>query len=131
MAELDPEAFDVGFAKLIGLRTIEASGDRVVLQWEMNADLLQPNGIAHGGVHCAAVETAATYGAALWFGGRGRVVGVSNHTDFLRPVTAGILTATATPIQRGRSQQLWRVEITDTDLRLVAIGQVRLQNLPA
>lgn len=33
------------------------------------------------------------------------------------------------PIHRGRSQQLWLVTITDDDDRVVARGQVRLQNL--
>jgi uncharacterized protein (TIGR00369 family) len=44
-------------------------------------------------------------------------------------VNSGRLTATATPIHRGRSQQLWQVAITDEQDRLVARGQVRLQNL--
>jgi 1,4-dihydroxy-2-naphthoyl-CoA hydrolase len=91
--------------------------------------LHQPYGIVHGGVHCAAVETAASVGAALWFGDRGTVVGVSNHTDFLRGVRDGELTATATPIHRGGMQQLWLVEVTDEQGRAVARGQVRLQNL--
>jgi uncharacterized protein (TIGR00369 family) len=82
-------------------------------------------------VYCAAVETAASWGAALWYGERGKVVGVSNTTDFLRSVRDGVLTATATPVHRGRSQQLWQVEITDAATRLVARGQVRLQNLAA
>jgi uncharacterized protein (TIGR00369 family) len=59
------------------------------------------------------------------------VVGVSNQTDFLRSVRDGRLTATGTPIHRGRSQQLWLVEVTDEQDRLVARGQVRLQNLTA
>jgi uncharacterized protein (TIGR00369 family) len=83
----------------------------------------------HGGVYCAVVESAASIGAAMWLGDRGKVVGVSNHTDFLRSVSTGRMTATATPIHRGRSQQLWQVEITDEQQRLVARGQVRLQNL--
>jgi uncharacterized protein (TIGR00369 family) len=58
------------------------------------------------------------------------VVGTSNHTDFLRPVREGTLTATATPVQRGRSQQLWDVAITDEEDRLVATGRVRLANQP-
>jgi 1,4-dihydroxy-2-naphthoyl-CoA hydrolase len=80
-------------------------------------------------VHCAAVETAASIGAASWMGDRGQVVGVSNQTDFLRGVREGELTATATPLHRGRLQQLWQVEITDEGGRLVARGQVRLQNI--
>ena len=54
---------------------------------------------------------------------------MSNQTDFLRAVRDGELTAVGTPVHRGRSQQLWQVEITDADDRLVARGQVRLQNL--
>jgi acyl-coenzyme A thioesterase PaaI-like protein len=36
---------------------------------------------------------------------------------------------TATPVHRGRRQQLWIVTIADSGDRLVARGQVRLQNL--
>jgi uncharacterized protein (TIGR00369 family) len=75
------------------------------------------------------VETAASIGAALWLGDRGQVVGVSNHTDFLRAIRAGEVTARATPIHRGRTQQLWLVEIRDEADKLVARGQVRLQNM--
>ncbi len=42
----------------------------------------------------------------------------------------GRLTARATPVHRGRLQQLWQVGITDEQQRLVARGQVRLQNVP-
>jgi 1,4-dihydroxy-2-naphthoyl-CoA hydrolase len=125
----DDADIDAGFIRLLGIRFLETSPDRVVLTWDVTPALHQPFGILHGGVHAAAVETAASIGAAYWYGDRGRVVGVSNHTDFLRAVSDGRLTATATPIHRGRSQQLWLVEITDESARLVARGQVRLQNL--
>ncbi|MCW2498082.1 MAG: thioesterase superfamily protein [Jatrophihabitans sp.] len=118
-----------GLDTLLGIQIVEASGDRVVLRWRVEPPLHQPFGILHGGVHCAAVESAASMGAALWFGERGNIVGVSNHTDFLRAVSDGLLTAVAEPIHRGRSQQLWLVNITDEQDRLVARGQVRVQNL--
>jgi uncharacterized protein (TIGR00369 family) len=75
------------------------------------------------------VETLASVGAAVWLGDRGKVVGVSNSTDFYRAVTEGTLRATARPIHRGRSQQVWAVEIVDDQERTVSRGQVRLQNL--
>ncbi len=125
----EPSSTLPGFDALLGVEYLEASGERVVARWTVTADLLQPYGIVHGGVHCAVIEGAASFGAAIWFGERGRVVGVSNQTDFLRAVTEGVLTATATPVHRGRSQQLWAVHITDAEDRLVARGQVRLQNL--
>ncbi|NJP34911.1 PaaI family thioesterase [Micromonospora sp. HSS6-12] len=118
-----------GFVALLGLKFDEASADRVVIRWQVRPELHQPFGIQHGGVYCSVVETAASVGGALWLGDRGQVVGVSNQTDFLRAVRDGELTAVGTPVHRGRSQQLWQVEITDADDRLVARGQVRLQNL--
>lgn len=126
--ELD-QVMGSGLNKTLGFELDEASADRVVMSWTIGTEHLQPYGIVHGGVYCSVIEASASIGAALWFGDRGRVVGVSNQTDFLRSVTEGRLSATATPIHRGRSQQLWIVEVADADGRLVARGQVRLQNL--
>ncbi len=80
-------------------------------------------------MYCAVVETAASIGGATWLADQGQVVGVSNQTDCLRAVRSGEPTAVGTPIHRGRGQQLWQVEITDGDDRLVVCGQVRLPNL--
>ena len=118
-----------GFTGSIGLKVQEASGDRIVMRWKVEPTQWQPYGITHGGVYCTVVETVASIAGALWLGDDGQVVGVSNHTDFLRAVREGELTATGTPIHRGRLQQLWLVEVHDEQDRLVARGQVRLQNL--
>jgi 1,4-dihydroxy-2-naphthoyl-CoA hydrolase len=118
-----------GFIELLGLRFDEVGPDRVVLSWDVTPAQHQPFGIVHGGVHASVVETAASVGAGLWLGARGQVVGVSNHTDFLRAVRSGTLRAVGEPIHRGRLQQLWLVEIRDDGERLVARGQVRLQNV--
>jgi 1,4-dihydroxy-2-naphthoyl-CoA hydrolase len=120
---------DTGLNEALGFTLDEAGPDRVVLSWTVGPQHLQPYGIVHGGVHCSAVEASASIGAALWFGERGKVVGAANHTNFLRAAREGRLVATATPIHRGRSQQLWQVEVTDAEQRLVARGEVRLQNL--
>jgi 1,4-dihydroxy-2-naphthoyl-CoA hydrolase len=120
---------EMGLVKLLGIRVEAASGDRVVLRCPVTADLHQPYGLVHGGVYATLAETAASIAAALWFGDRGRVVGVSNSTDFLRAVRGGALRAEATPLARGRTTQLWQVEIGDDGGRLVAHAKVRLQNV--
>ncbi|MGQ0465558.1 MAG: PaaI family thioesterase [Sporichthyaceae bacterium] len=121
-----------GLLKLLGVRLVSATADRVELSLELTADHLQPAGLTHGGIHCTLVETAASIGGYVWMQTQqgGTVVGVSNTTDFLRGTGAGTtLTTVATPIHRGRTQQLWLVEISGTDGKLAARGQVRLQNL--
>lgn len=117
------------FARHLGLEFKTASGDEVTCTWSARPELHQPYGIVHGGVHCTVVETLASIGAALWFGDRGKVVGVSNSTDFYKAVGDGQLTSAARPLHRGRSQQVWLVETEDGDGRVVARGQLRLQNL--
>ncbi len=118
-----------GFDVLLGLTLDEVGPDRVSASFEVRPELHQPYGILHGGVLCSVVETVASVAGAVWFGDRGNVVGSSNTTNFLRATREGVLTAVALPIHRGRSQQLWEVDITDEQDRLVAKGQVRLANL--
>src|SRR5271163_4099118 len=119
------------FDKELGLAFTEISPDRTRGHLDVVPKLLQPMGIVHGGVYCSMVESLASVAAYTWINanGGGSVVGVNNNTDFLRAIGSGTVYGTATPVHRGRRQQLWLVTITDTDDRVVARGQVRLQNL--
>jgi 1,4-dihydroxy-2-naphthoyl-CoA hydrolase len=122
-------AYD-GFDSLLGLTITSASEDEVTATLPVRPELLQPYGLLHGGVLCSVVETVGSVAGATWFGDRGQVVGTSNHTNFLRAVREGVLTAVATPIHRGRTQQLWTVDVRDEQQRLVAKGELRVANLP-
>ncbi|MEO5711245.1 MAG: PaaI family thioesterase [Nocardioidaceae bacterium] len=117
------------FVRHLGVEFGEVTADRVTATWTAKPDLHQPYGIVHGGAHCSVIETLASVGAAVWMGDRGKVVGVNNNTDFYRAVREGTLTSTATPLHRGRSQQVWVVETVDAEGKVAARGQVRLQNL--
>ena len=116
----------------IGRTYTELGIDGVKAHLEVKPHLHQPMGIVHGGVWCAMVESMASVSAHLWLSvnGGGNVVGVNNSTDFLRAISEGTAYGVSEPIHRGRLQQLWLVTIRDGDERLIARGQVRLQNLP-
>lgn len=120
--------FNGPFVDHLGLRFTEASGDRVVASWTVSDRHRQRDGIVHGGVHASVVEAVGGMGALAWLGGDGRSAGVNNSTDFYRAVAEGELVSTGVPIHRGRSQQVWVVETRDVDGRLVARGQLRVQN---
>ena len=120
-----------GFDSEIGLTYDEITPDGARARLEVHDRLLQPWGIVHGGVYCAIIESLSSVAGQMWLAehGGGSVVGVNNNTDFLRSMSAGTVYAASTPIHRGRSTQLWLTTITDGDGRVVARGQVRLQNL--
>jgi 1,4-dihydroxy-2-naphthoyl-CoA hydrolase len=123
----DPAASPSHFDELIGLKIVEATPEGVTATFVITPQLQQPYGILHGGVLCSVVESVGSISGAVWSGGA--VVGTSNHTNFIRASREGTLTARSTPIHRGRTQQLWDVEITDEQDRLIAKGQLRLANL--
>lgn len=118
------------FMAAMGLRLTHISADRVEGTMELGPQHHQPWGIVHGGVYAAAVETAASTGAVAAVADQGlTAVGVNNNTHFLRSMSAGTVSVAATPLHRSRTFQLWEVRITDAEQRLVALGQVRLQNV--
>ena len=123
-------------SELIGLLDVqfdETSATRVSGSIAADERHHQPWGLVHGGLYTTVIETFATTGAFEAVKDRGQqAVGVSNATDFLRPHRTGRLHVLAVPIQQGRTQQLWQVEIRrPDDDKLVARGQVRLQNIDA
>jgi uncharacterized protein (TIGR00369 family) len=126
-----PAELSEGFDRQIGLTYLELTPDGGRAQLTIEDTLLQPWGIVHGGVYCSIIESLASVSGQVWLSenGGGHVVGVNNNTDFLRAISSGTVTAESTPIHRGRRQQLWLITITGDDDRVVARGQVRLQNI--
>lgn len=110
----------------------ELSGTRVTGSLDLGAQHHTPWGVVHGGVYTTAIESAASIGASIAVRDRGQfAVGLSNATDFIRPVREGRVDVIAEPLTQGRSQQLWQVDIVRSDDgKRVAHGKVRLQNVP-
>lgn len=119
-----------GFTEVMGFRYVVASPTEVEIEWIVGPQHLQPYGIVHGGVHAGVIETVCSVGAGLAARERGQtggVVGLENHTSFIRAVRAGTkLKARATPVTRGRTTQVWRAEVRDDGGQLIASGTVRL-----
>jgi 1,4-dihydroxy-2-naphthoyl-CoA hydrolase len=110
-----------------GLRFVLASSEEVVAELEIGDQHRQAYGIVHGGVYCGIIETLASVGAALYALPRGQsVVGLENHTSFVRAVRQGLLRVRAVPVTRGRRSQLWEGTVQDGDGRVAATGRVRL-----
>ncbi len=133
MSEADPALRPVeGLDALLGVRTVRASADEVVLEYEVDHRHRQPYGIVHGGMHCLVVESACSIGAGLFARQSGKsVVGVENHTSFIRAVRSGRVTVTATPITRGRRSQVWEATSRDSAGVTLSTGRVRLLCLDA
>ena len=119
-----------GLDGVLGVEHVELTPDRVVVRFVIGEHHLQPFGIPHGGIYCAVHESTASMAGQVWLGEKGVVVGTNNSTDFIRQAAVGdTITVTATPIHRGRTQQLWHLDSVNQQDKLIAQGQVRLANL--
>lgn len=118
------------FVREAGFMPTEITATRVVGHIDIDERHHTPWGIVHGGVYATAIESAASIGATTAVTEQGQVaVGLTNTTHFLRSITHGRVTIEAEALNQGRSQQLWQVDVRDDRKRLLAHGEVRLQNL--
>ena len=126
------ERWRAGWEAAMGFEYVSMSRDEVVVRYDVAAIHRQPYGIVHGGVHCGVIEAVCSTGAAMDAMARGQsVVGLENHTSFVRAVRSGTITVTATPVTRGRRVQLWEATCRTDDGKVVATGRVRLLCLEA
>ncbi|MGA7835898.1 MAG: PaaI family thioesterase [Acidimicrobiales bacterium] len=114
----------------LGIEIVRATPDEVVLRVEVGPKVHQPYGILHGGVSALLAEGAASIGGALSVAPDNIVVGTELNCSHLRSMSDGVLTAVATPFRKGRSVQVWGVELRDDDQRLICVARCTLQVLP-
>jgi 1,4-dihydroxy-2-naphthoyl-CoA hydrolase len=117
----------------LGFRTTETGPEHAVGQFDVSDRVRQPMGIVHGGAYAAMAEglaSVATFNAVFPEGFY--AVGMSNQTNFLRPVSSGTVTAAARRIHRGRTTWVWEVEFTDEQARLCAVSRmtIAVRSLP-
>jgi uncharacterized protein (TIGR00369 family) len=116
-----------GLGQLIDLKLISVTEQEVVAELPVSSKHHQPMGIVHGGVYCAIVETVCSVGGFTHASKHGNyVVGVDNHTSFLKATRSGTLRSVARPLSVGRRTQLWEAEVRNEAGELVATGRVRL-----
>ena len=122
-------ALDECFDAVYGLEVLDegiedgAVRGRVAIRDELR----QQFGLLHGGVISALAEALASRGTWLVMYPQGKVVmGMSNETNFLRPLLEGYLNATAVPLHKGRTRWVWEVESRDDQQRLCAVTRVNI-----
>lgn len=115
----------------LGIELLSATPEQVVMRVEVGPKVHQPYGILHGGVSALLAEGAASVGGAVSVGPNEIVVGTELNCSHLRSMTEGTLTATATPLRKGRRVHVWGIELRDGNDRLICVARCTLQVLPA
>jgi 1,4-dihydroxy-2-naphthoyl-CoA hydrolase len=111
----------------LGFVVHEVTPERAVGTVEVTNAIRQRVGLVHGGAYAAFAEMLASEGTVREVFPQGMIgVGLSNDSKFLRPVSEGTITATATRIHRGRTTWVWDVTFTDEQGRSCAVSRVTI-----
>jgi 1,4-dihydroxy-2-naphthoyl-CoA hydrolase len=109
------------FAQTIGSELLEAdpAGVRARIAWD--ASRCTAGGMLHGGVLMSLADSAAAVCAFLNLPeGAAGTTTVESKTNFLRGVREGLVTASSSPLHKGRRFIVVETELTDDQDRLVA-----------
>ena len=125
MADEVREAIHAGgnaipFGRLMGFRPTHIEHGKAVVELEVNASHHNPLGRLHGGALCAIADSAMgiAHASVLKQGESGATVDF--HITFLRPVSEGKLTATATMVKSGRTLSMLDCDVVDGSGKLIA-----------
>ncbi len=111
----------------LGIRFRELTRNRVVADMPVDDRTRQPMGLLHGGASVALAETVASVGAWLNVDATTQTaVGLEINANHVRAVRSGVVVATATPLHRGSTTQVWDIRITTESGQTVCISRCTL-----
>jgi 1,4-dihydroxy-2-naphthoyl-CoA hydrolase len=114
-------------ANTIGIRVTEIGPDFLRATMPVNPKVHQPMGVLHGGASVALAETVGSVAATLCVDQEKYVcLGQEINANHLRPISSGIVTATARPFHIGRRSHVWSIEIRDEEERLVCVSRLTM-----
>jgi uncharacterized protein (TIGR00369 family) len=115
----------------LGMRMVEITPDRVVATMPVGPATRQYFGVLHGGASVALAETVASVGTYHQIDKETQMaVGMEINANHLRSKRDGIVTATATPLHKGRTSMVWDIRITDEEDRLICISRCTVAIVP-
>jgi 1,4-dihydroxy-2-naphthoyl-CoA hydrolase len=101
--------------------------DYLIASMPVNEHTRQPLGLLHGGASCVLAETVGSMAAnyAVDFQSY-YCVGLSIYTQHIRAIKEGTVYAKATALHLGRSTQVWNIDMTDRQERLIATTRLTM-----
>jgi uncharacterized protein (TIGR00369 family) len=114
---------DFPLKRYLGMEMMGDEPGVAVARLDVGPEHLNPNGVVHGAVLFALVDTAMGKSTMSVIDEPGRYcASIELSLRFIRPAVSGRLTAMATVVKRGRSVVHLDARVVDADDRLIASG---------
>lgn len=111
----------------IGITITEVGDDFLKGTMPVDHRTVQPMGILHGGASVALAETLGSIASYLVIDNDKKYcVGLDINANHIRAAKKGMVIGIAKPLHLGSSTQVWSIEITDEENRLVCISRITM-----
>ena len=114
----------------LGIEFVEVGDDFIVGRVPVDARTHQPYGLLHGGVSVVLAETLGSCGAAYSCPEGHQAVGLDINANHLRGVKSGWVIGTARPVHRGRTTQVWQIDLRNEAGEMVCASRLTGAILP-
>jgi uncharacterized protein (TIGR00369 family) len=100
---------------------IDIGKDFLTASMPVSPRVHQPDGVLHGGATVALAETVGSAASHVLLGSKETVIrGIEISANHLKSVTSGIVHAKAVLTHKGKTLQLWDIEVRDEENRLIS-----------
>lgn len=100
----------------LGIKVVEASAERMILAFDIDRTHHAPNGFLHAGAVVTLADTACGYGTVLNLPeGASGFTTIELKSNFFATALSGRVVATAVPVHRGRTTQVWDAEVVSEE----------------
>ena len=110
----------------LGIEYLEIGDDYLIGRVPVDARTRQPYGLLHGGVSVVLAETLGSMGAYYASPEGHRAVGLDINANHLKGVTEGWVTATAKAVHRGRTTQVWQIDMRNDAGDLTCVSRITM-----
>ena len=114
-------------ATAIGLELTDIGNDYVCGKIPIDKRTIQPFGFLHGGASVALAETLGSLAGQMQVDPEKEIVlGIEINANHKKSVNEGWVYGKASPIKIGKNIQVWEIQITDVNKKLVCISRLTL-----
>lgn len=110
---------------------VDAGEDFVTARMPVDARVYQPDGVLHGGATAALAETVGSFAAHIFLDTSDFFIrGIDISAKHVKSVTTGYVYATAKFIHKGKTLQVFDINVTDDNDHLISICKLTTLALP-
>ncbi|MGB5942726.1 MAG: PaaI family thioesterase [Leeuwenhoekiella sp.] len=115
----------------LNIEFIDIGPDFLVAKMPVSAKVHQPDGVLHGGASVALAESVGSAASMVFLNTDDFFIrGIEIAANHVKSVKSGFVFAKATFAHRGRTTQLWKIEITNDNDELVSLVKLTTISLP-